>query len=212
MPRSEEKTASDVSAGSADLAALMPPARAMELVLVIGPRGTRKTSYVSAVAAAAAATGCEVTCRTFSPFADQLDRDLHGIRGVTVDYGGARVGDRSAAEAFKSIGSRRLLVFDRIDLDESVLGSTKGSAWSDLGRALSLESCLGYCPVIAVLDRDEPTGSKPCFDALQFLEGYCDVIVSFGSVGDEGQASVTVLKSRYGECGCAAVDLGAACC
>jgi len=201
IPRTEEETAAGVGGRSADLAVLVPPPRAMEVVLVVGPRGTGKTSYACAVASEAAAAGCEVACRTFSPFADEMDLSLAATPGIRVGLVGERVSELSVDEAFTGAGSRRLLVFDRIDLDESVLGSTRGTDWNDLGRALSLQSYLGYCPVIAVLDTDTPDTHTRRFDPIPYLEGYCDAIIRFTGVGAEGEAAITVIKSRHGSSG-----------
>jgi hypothetical protein len=206
--RAEGWTAIDISIGSRELAALLPPPRAQEVALVAGSSSDSVTEYTCAVAARAALSGKQVVFRSFSPFIEEIRERLAQLPTITITAGGAAVAQWAGDEGF-DIDRPRLLILDRIDLDESALDETCPNAVDQLGFAVSLAADGGECVVLATAVL-APRADGACrahsltdLGSLTAAEPYCDAVafVEPAVLGTASTLRIEVLKSRWGSCG-----------
>jgi hypothetical protein len=200
-------TSIDVSLGSTALGQLVPPARAGEIMLAVGSSTAATTLYVCTLAASAALTGAHVTLCTFGSFVDDLRSRLAAFPSVKVCAGGAGVATWPGRDDFE-YNPPRLLIFDRIDLDQTVLDAPSPATANQLGRDVSTASGLGDCAVVATVTAPGPSPTSDAdpteigFGPLPAFEAYCDAIAVVDlAATEEPSLHVSVQKSRWGACG-----------
>lgn len=196
LPLAPEDTSVALNLGSPEFDKLVQPPRAGEVVLLASESPRVLLEAATTAARDAAQAGTEVACVPLSHFNFSFERATDGSDSIRILRTPRAIVEMEGAELFES-PRPRLLVLDRLDLDESVLGNPSAPAVQAVAKQLTMLAQMHRCVVMVTLRTDGPPEKLGRFSGLEWA---CDVVVTVeddkAAEGERGR--MTVVKANRG--------------